>query len=108
MTWAELATNAVLVALGGLLVEGFRAIIHRKNMNANTAKVFTDAAISLVEPLQSRVNHLETKLRLAEGRATHLQVQLDDAQDQVTSLTAALSDAHAELADLRGEMHPDV
>lgn len=101
--WQWAATILVNLGLGVVLAEFVRGFLHRKNMDANTAKQLAEAAAILVEPLETRVKSLSADLETTEGRASNLAGQLHAALDEVALLRRALGEAQDEIRALRRE-----
>jgi chromosome segregation ATPase len=109
-TWAAVLTAA---GIGGIVVEVVRAVLHRRGMDANTAKEMSEAAALLVSPLKDRVVELESELSATEKQAGELDRELKEATatvvtltTQVVNLTNELMACRAELAELRRELRP--
>lgn len=106
--WAAVLTAA---GIGGIFVEVVRAFMHRRGMDATTAKEMSEAAVLLVSPLRDRVVELESELSGTEKQASELDRELKEATatvvtltTQVVNLTNELMACRAELAQLRREM----
>jgi chromosome segregation ATPase len=109
-TWAAILTAA---GIGGIVVEVVRAILHRRGMDASTAKEMSEAAVLLVSPLKDRVSELESELTATEARASELDKDLKEATatvvtltTQIVNLTNELMACRSELAELRRELGP--
>ncbi|GAB7039693.1 MULTISPECIES: hypothetical protein [Catenuloplanes] len=77
----------VIAALGGLLgaAGGLTVWAQRRKLQADTADVLTDTALTLVQPLRERVTELEAETREASRNVREL-------NDAVVSLTGTLRD----------------
>jgi uncharacterized protein YlxW (UPF0749 family) len=89
---AELLQWAVALGVGAVLTQVVQSILQRKKMGADAAKVITEAAAVLLNPLQERVKQLEP-----------LEQRVRDLERMVHDLTTKLHHTEAELASLRLE-----
>jgi len=79
---------------GAILVETIKALFQRGKMDADAAKVITDAATTLLLPLQKRAEELEEDVK-------ELRAQLADAQTALRDTMRQLQSANWELEQLR-------
>jgi peptidoglycan hydrolase CwlO-like protein len=101
----------VAIGLGAILVEIIRSFVQRKQMGANAAKTITEAATTLLAPLQARVKELEatvaltqTQLTKTQERLAEAQSRLNEAHNRLDSTLSRLEDATRELEHLRARV----
>lgn len=103
-SWSDIVQFVAAGGVGIVIAEFVRGFIHRKGMNADTAKTITDAAITLVDPLQKRVVELEGELRSAEQHAGQLDIDLKDATATVVALTREVVALTGQVQELTREL----
>lgn len=103
MTAQSAVSLLVALGVGGLLVEGLRAVVQRRRMNADVAHSHAEAkaievatALSLLDPMRRQIADLQAQLDQAERRAEELAAQL-------VQVTHELHQARVELDALREE-----
>lgn len=108
----------VIVAIfGGVGVEVTRAIFGRSKMSADTAKTITDAAITLVRPLEEKAEALAKQLLEETNRCTRLEKDLaeerrlrlettDRAERRISRLETKVETLSRENAELRRRLTP--
>lgn len=94
------AIYLVTAVLGGVGVEVVRALTGRRRMNADTAKALTDAAVSLVQPLQMKADQLVVDLAAETKRCGALERAHAESLARIRRLEAkveALTEQNREL-----------
>lgn len=89
MTTPEVLQLLVALGVGAVVTELLRSVLQRKHMNADAAKVITDAATSLLQPLQHRVRELEDEI-------VRTRSELEAARAEVRALRIGLADDRAD------------
>lgn len=79
MSTPDIIGFLVAAGLGAILLEIVRSFLQRRQMGADAAKVITEAATTLLIPLQARIVELETKLSAALKRLATCEESLDAA-----------------------------
>lgn len=98
----------IAAILGGVGVELVRATLGRKRMHADTAKAITEAAVSLVQPLQEKAERLSRDLAIETKRCARLEKELGDEKkhranqgDRIKRLEKRMEELTEENAVLR-------
>jgi tRNA(Phe) wybutosine-synthesizing methylase Tyw3 len=107
----------VIVAIfGGVGVEVTRAVFGRSKMSADTAKTITDAAVTLVRPLEEKAEQLAKQLEetnrctrleqaLTRERETRLETT-ERAEKRISRLETKVETLSRENAELRRRLTP--
>ncbi|MEU8158054.1 hypothetical protein AB0B94_30745 [Micromonospora sp. NPDC048986] len=94
--WVQILLSAVGI-LGGL--GGAAAIatvwLQRKKFRADAADVITDTALTLVEPLKTRVSELQSEVRDARHQAKAANAEVAELRSAVREMTRILARWHA-------------
>jgi phage shock protein A len=108
----------VIVAIfGGVGVEVTRAVFGRSKMSADTAKTITDAAVTLVRPLEEKAEQLAKQLLEETNRCTRLEQALtreretrlettERAEKRISRLETKVETLSRENAELRRRLTP--
>lgn len=108
----------VIVAIfGGVGVEVTRAIFGRSKMSADTAKTITDAAVTLVRPLEEKAEQLAKQLLEETNRCTRLEQELakekqirletaERAEKRISRLETKVESLSRENTELRRRLTP--
>lgn len=89
--WVQtlLAVVAILGGGGGLAALA-TVLSQRRKFKADTADVLTDTALTLVEPLRTRVTELEAEQRQARVRMSEQDAEISELRAAVRDLTATM------------------
>jgi uncharacterized protein HemX len=87
----------IALGVGAIVAELIRSTFQRRKMGADAAKVITEAATTLLGPLQQRVKDLE-------GIIEETRKELDAARHQVLLATSELIEARREVRELRDKI----
>jgi hypothetical protein len=100
--WLQILLSAVAVLGGGGGIAAMSAVLlQRRKFRADAADVITDTALTLVEPLKTRVRELEEETRRAGANVRELSDTVADLTSTMRRWRVAILHPTATVDDLR-------